>query len=71
MTATNKQDKQRIEELNSQLFQLKSKKGQTNNLLYSPGSAKSLEQKHTVEIEELEAKFCNDYGALERNMIWL
>ena len=66
MTATNKQDKQRIEELNSQLFQLKSKKGQTNDLLYSPGSAKSLEQKHTVEIEELKAKFCNDYGALER-----
>ena len=66
MTATNKQDKQRIEELNSQIFQLKSKKGQTNELLYSPGSAKSLEQKHTIEIERLKAQFYNDYGALER-----
>ena len=65
MTATNKQDKQRIEELSSQLFQLKSERGQTNDLLYSPGSTKSLKQKHSVEIKKLKAQFCSDYGALE------
>ena len=46
MTTSSKKDKQIIEELNMKIYQLKKSEGQTSDLLYSPNSAKSMEQKH-------------------------
>eukprot|EP00943_MAST-04B_sp_MAST-4B-sp1_P009221 g9221.t1 len=65
MTTSNRKDKQIIEELNMKIYQLKKREGQTSDLLYSPSSAKSMEQKHTQQIENLKIKFINDYNALE------
>ena len=65
MTTSTKKDKQSIEQLNSKIYQLKKEKGQTNDLLYSPSSAKLMEQTHVNQIENLKTKFMKDYSALE------